>query len=224
MTTPGHNREAFFKCYTTESAKLTLENGTRKWSTPFLFNDPFDNQFDLDFPEPTDELVTESAQKFMEALMSSKPFAPNQFGPETAIMEVLRQIHQDNPDLKYTEDEIAYLEGGTLEGMQNIKKIASEASAEIHRVMADTTIFCVSETHDNILMWSRYAANHTGAVIEFRALLEADSPLLSARPVRYSKDMPRLSYDILMDSVQARSEILDTITLSKSEVWAYEKE
>ena len=57
MIISRHNRAAFFKYYTPSSAKLTLANGSRKWSTPFLFNDPFDNQFDLDFPEPTPELV-----------------------------------------------------------------------------------------------------------------------------------------------------------------------
>jgi hypothetical protein len=74
-------------------------------------------------------------------------------------------------------------------------------------------------------MWSHYAENHAGAVIEFRAAQEVDSPLLVAQPVRYSQEMPRLSYDIMtMGSQKARMEILDTITLSKSEVWAREKE
>lgn len=83
----------------------------------------------------------------------------------------------------------------------------------------------MSETHDNILMWSHYAENHTGAVIEFRAAQEVDSPLLVAQPVRYSEEMPRLSYDIFtMGSAKARLEILNTVTLSKSRVWAYEKE
>ena len=90
--------------------------------------------------------------------------------------------------------------------------------------MSDTTIFCVSETHDNILMWSHYAANHTGAVIESQAVREVDSPLLVAQPVRYSRDVPRLSYDIMMNSELGRDEILKTVTLTKSDVWAHERE
>jgi hypothetical protein len=224
MTIPRHNREAFFKYYTPESAKLTLENGTRRWSTPCLFNDPFDNQFDLDFPEPTGELVTQGTDQFLTALRSPEPFKPYQFGAKTPMMEFLRQVHQNHPDIQYSAENFAYLEGGTLQGMQNLKKIASQSSAEIRRIMSDTTIFCISETHDNILMWSHYAANHTGAVIKFRAASEVDSPLLLAQPVRYSQEMPRLSYDTMMDSELGRDEILKTVTLSKSEVWAYEKE
>lgn len=224
MITPWHDRDAFYKYYTAASAKLTLENGSRKWSSPLLFNDPFDNQFDLDFPEPTDEMIAQNTDKFLDLLTSSEPIKPNQFGDQTSIMEFLRQIHQSNPGLKYTEDEIAYLKGGALEGMQNVRKIAPEANAEIHRIMADTTIFCLSETNDNILMWSHYAANHTGVVVNFLPLAEIDSPLILARPVRYSKDMPRLSYEIILDAEKGRTAILDTLTLSKSEVWAYERE
>jgi hypothetical protein len=180
MNTPRHNREAFFKYYVPESAKLTLEHSSRKWSTPLLFNDPFDNQFDLDFPEPTKELVARGTERFLAALRSPDPFKPFQFGAETPMMEFLRQAHQQNPDIQYSAEDVAYLEGGTLQGMQRLKIIASESSEEIHRVMSDTTIFCVSETHDDILMWSHYAANHTGAVIQFRAAPELDSPLLLA--------------------------------------------
>jgi hypothetical protein len=54
---PWHGKYAFFKYYTADSAKLTLKNTSRKWSTPLLFNDPFDNQFDLFFEEPSEELV-----------------------------------------------------------------------------------------------------------------------------------------------------------------------
>jgi hypothetical protein len=132
MTTPRHNRDSFFKYYTLESAKLTLGNGSRKWSTPFLFNDPFDNQFDLDFPDPTPELVDQQTAQFIARLRSTEPFAPDHFvsNEPYVVMEYLRQVHQDNPDFQYTEDDIAYLAGGTLQGMQNVKKTAPEASAE----------------------------------------------------------------------------------------------
>jgi hypothetical protein len=224
VITPRHGRDGFYKYYTAESAKLTLERVSRKWSSPLLFNDPFDNQYDLDFPETTDELVAENTQQFLAVLTSPEPIKPNQFGSETPMMEFLWLVHQNNPDLKYTDDEIAYLEGGALEGMQNVRKIAPEANVEIRRVMDDSSIFCVSETNDNILMWSHYAAHHTGVVIKFLALMEVDSPLIVAQPVRYSREIPHLSYGIMMDSERGPTEIRETLTLSKSEDWAYERE
>jgi hypothetical protein len=225
MTTPRHNQHSFFKYYTPESAKLTLRNGSRKWSTPLQFNDPFDNQFDIGFPEPPAEVVAQKAERILTALRSPEPLKPSQFGAKTAEMELLRQLYQHNPGIQFTDDDIAYLQGGVLQGMHNVRRTAPEFNAEVRRIMSDTSIFCVSETPDNILMWSHYAANHTGAVVEFRAAEEVDSPLLVAQPVRYSEDMPHLNYDILeMDSKLARIEIFDTVTLSKSHVWAYERE
>jgi hypothetical protein len=204
-----------------------LQTASGNGQRHFCSNDPFDNQFDLDFPEPTPELIKQQTEQFHALLRSPEPFRPDYFESKEVyeVMEELRQVLQANPDFQYTDDDIAYVEGGTLQGMQNVRKSASEASTEIRRIMADTTIFCVSGTHDSILMWSHYAENHTGAVIEFRAVQEVDSPLLVANPVRYSQEMPRLPYDlIMMDSKKARMDILDTITLSKSEIWAYEKE
>jgi hypothetical protein len=73
-------------------------------------------------------------------------------------------------------------------------------------------------------MWSHYVANHTGVIIKFLALEKVDSPLMLAQPVRYSREMPQLTYDFLMDSKRGSKEWIDTLILSKSDDWAYEKE
>jgi hypothetical protein len=73
-------------------------------------------------------------------------------------------------------------------------------------------------------MWSHYAQNHTGAVIKFLSLPEVDSPITVAQPVRYTTQMPRLTFAALMDFDKALKDIIKNITLTKSEVWAYEKE
>ncbi len=224
MITPLHDKDGFFKYYTADSAKLTLKSTSRKWSTPTLFNDSFDNQFSIYPEEPSDELVEESLNQFLEITTSSNPLAVNQFGSMTPLVEIIRQVHLRNPDFKYTEDELAYLREGTSEGMQRVIDIATETNAEIHRIMADTTIFCLSETPDNLLMWSHYAQNHTGAVIKFLSVPEVDSPIILAQPVCYTTQVPQLRFADLMDFDKATRRVLDIITLTKSEVWAYEKE
>ena len=83
--------------------------------------------------------------------------------------------------------------------MQRAIKISPETNAEIRSVMADTAVFCLSETHDNLLMWSHYAQNHTGAVIKFLSLPEVDFPIIVAQPVRYTRQMPLLTFAALMD-------------------------
>lgn len=119
---------------------------------------------------------------------------------------------------------MVYLKEGVLEGWRRAIKIIPEIHAKIRRIMSDTTILCLSETYDNLLMWSRYAGNHTGAVIKFLSLPEVDSPIILAQPVRYSSQMPRLSFATLMNYNELSKDVLDIITLTKSKVWVYEKE
>jgi hypothetical protein len=224
MNTPLHDKDGFFKYYTADSAKLTLQNTSRKWSTPALFNDPFDNQFDLYLEERSDELVGKGLNQFHEIITSPKPLKADQFGGMTPLVEYLRQAHLKNPAFKYTEDQMAYLREGVSEGMRRAIHIMPETNAEIRRIMADTTIFCLSKTPDNLLMWSHYAQNHTGAVIKFLSLPEVDSPIILAQPVRYTTQIPRLTFANQMDLAKALKEAVDIITLTNSEVWAYEKE
>jgi len=224
MITPLHDKDGFFKYYTAESAKLTLAHTSRKWSTPRLFNDPFDNQFNLYYEEPSEELAEQQLRQFHEILTSPEPLKPNQFGPMTPKAELIRQVRLQHPDLKYTDDEMAYLREGVIEGMRRVIQYVPTMNAAIRGVMADTTVFCLSETHDNLLMWSHYAQNHTGAVIKFLALAEVDAPTIVARPVRYSRQMPQLDFAALMDFEKVPMDIIDVVTMTKSEVWAYEKE
>src|SRR5262245_43309165 len=44
-----HDRETFFKYMSASTAKLVLSNRTLRWSSPLLFNDPFDVPRELSF-------------------------------------------------------------------------------------------------------------------------------------------------------------------------------
>jgi DNA-directed RNA polymerase subunit F len=224
MVAPLHDKEGFFKYYTAESTKLTLTTGARKWSTPALFNDPFDNQFDLKFEEPSVGLARTHVGQFLELMTAGQPIGRDQFGDLAPVMEYLRQIHIQNPGLRYSEADLAELVEGATEGMENVVKTLPQANSEVRAILADTSIFCLSETCDNLLMWSHYAHNHSGAVIYFLSLQEVDSPLTLAEPVRYLREFPRLEFASLMNGEDMRKRVYETVTLSKSEVWSYERE
>ena len=108
--------------------------------------------------------------------------------------------------------------------MNRVIAIDPQANAEIRKVMADTTVFCLSETYDNLLMWSHYAHNHTGAVVKFLSLSEVDSPLVLAERVHYSAEIPRLEFADLFSASILQHQMIKVLTLTKSEVWDYEKE
>ena len=109
MITPRHEKIEFFKYYTAEAAKLTLEHCSRKWSTPLCFNDPFDNQFDLHFEDPSEQLAQRLVDQFHQIIDSPAPLRPNQFGHLTPIVEMIRQVRRANPGFQYTKEELTYL-------------------------------------------------------------------------------------------------------------------
>lgn len=224
MIRQTHNRKSFFKYYTADSALLTLQNTTRKWSSPLIFNDPFDNQFDVHLAAPNKDSALQLVKKFIDKLRSPEPISPNQYGDLTPIYALVKEVHRQNPNFKHSEKEIEDLQEAMLEGMHRAIAKAPQTNVEIRSIMSNVSIFCISETHDNLLMWSHYALNHSGAVIEFLSLPEVDSPLIMAQPVKYSDNMPRLDFDDLMELTPFTRKIIETITLTKSHVWEYEKE
>jgi hypothetical protein len=185
---------------------------------------PFLIQPDSHIRKSAGIIYQRQSTRWIKITNSPEPLKPNQFGPNTPVIELIRQAHLRQPDLKYTDEQLTYLREGIVEGMQRVIKRTPEVNAEIRRIMADITIFCLSETHDNLLMWSHYAQNHSGVAIKFLSLPEVDSPLIVAQPVRYSNQLPQASFSNLMDLQQAIKDTRETLTLTKSAVWAYEKE
>ena len=221
---PWHDKSSFFKYYTAETVKLTLHETRRKWSTPLLFNDPFDNQFDLDLPEPNEDFARQAVERFNQRLSSPEPILYNQHGSLTPALQLIQQACINNPEFQHTDEELRHLTDAALQGMEAARARVPEVNRGIRERMSDVSIFCLSETKDNLLMWSHYANNHTGAVVEFLSLPEVDSPLICAQPVRYSKTMPKLDFSGLIGVEQLTRQTMEMLTLTKSSDWEYEQE
>ena len=91
---------------------------------------------------------------------------------------------------------------------------------------ASVAIICFSETFSNILMWSHYAANHTGLCVGYDAECdffnsmyhcEYSQNIGELKPVVYSRERPQfnLPSDLVNDT---------NFWFNKSIDWAYEKE
>jgi hypothetical protein len=81
-------------------------------------------------------------------------------------------------------------------------------------------VACLSRTHDNHLMWSHYARNHTGFCIGY------DAPSISSHPstafygpVKYRRSAPRFRYFYDLPDDYTRK-----VFFTKSTPWAYERE
>lgn len=99
-------------------------------------------------------------------------------------------------------------------------------SGQLHiDVISQVGICCFSLRSDNILMWSHYAQNHQGFVIEFdidindqNANVNNTEKTLIGYEVEYQPDMPKIK------SGNEDFESLRDIFLTKSKDWEYERE
>ncbi|HIF9075994.1 TPA: DUF2971 domain-containing protein [Photobacterium damselae] len=112
--------------------------------------------------------------------------------------------------------------------MKNVMLKAIEKSLISGKLNNDISskwgICCLSSICDNILMWSHYADNHRGFIVEFsteqqkQGMVNNPEYYLASWPIKYSKEMPHRSLSTRdFDGVQEQF-------LTKSLDWEYENE
>ena len=66
----------FFKYVTADTARMILENGTLRWSSPAMFNDPFDTQFDLHLEFDEAKIIDLVVDEFWKIFSGQKILEP----------------------------------------------------------------------------------------------------------------------------------------------------
>lgn len=159
---------------------------------------------------------------FNDPFDSQVPITIGPASPEEQIINLLEYLKND-------DNKQIILNHFAKHGMQNINSLIQSYNHRIYNINREDRVFCVSEKKDNILMWSHYADNHTGAVIKFKCVPEIDSGLCGAKKVKYSVNMPKLSIlDFVIDNYVKANHIqeliVNEILLTKSIDWQYEQE
>lgn len=219
-----NNKESFFKYYSPNSAKLVLSNCTRKWSNPLEFNDPFDNQFNFQAPVDIEEVALKKHTQIMAAITGEGPIPHFQNPQNTLKLELMKVAYRQNPNAFDGEFRTKLFDSTKQKIIDDICSRNLQANQEIQSKLKDTTIFCLTETNDNLLMWAHYAKEHKGAAIKFLNRIEVDSPLSQAQKVNYTDQIPILNLENFSDQREFAKYVIASITLTKSIDWAYEKE
>jgi hypothetical protein len=195
--------------YCDERGVAILESRTLRITPPIRFNDPFEFSPSFEGFVPRSELrqLVISKENIRELYNEEKQagrFGGNfrefrkRFKPAAKpIMDVLR-AHAPNV-LEYAR-----------------KKILPEVSELIG-------VLCLSECHDNILMWGHYGRGHTGFVIAF----DPNHPFFKIerglRKVMYVENRPVYSLNERL-SPGRKVELGIELALCKSLCWQYEEE
>jgi len=222
MATP----KKFYKYTKAGAAKTILDEGSLQWSSPTLFNDPFDMQFDLHLEYDAGRVANRVVQRFLDVYTGrAQPNAGSTLDDNAKLLRACM------PGLK--EDDVRKEH---MKAIYDLMHLTARALPKLHDELRETLtprrLLCLSETHDNILMWAHYAENHKGAVIEFTSIEEGGyaSAWGAAKPVRYMTDMPRLVDEAALirrlmgqGPLATREQFEDTVYV-KADPWAYERE
>jgi hypothetical protein len=219
-----HDRPHFFKYVTRSTARAILSNHTLRYSSPASFNDPFDLQFDLHIDVDIGIVRSRIVDSLWNILCGNAPFAAeNEFG------QLIAATKEEFP--KLSRDEFGTSFGEAIsESFERGFRLLRELHACTRQEMIASKVLCLSEVKDNILMWSHYAEDHQGLVLQLRCIPELDSAWGIAKPVRYSERMPRL-YDedefvklLTGQLTLPEPTVTQKLVYTKAIDWAYEKE
>jgi hypothetical protein len=225
--TKTHDRDYFCKYVTADTARRILQNRTVKWSSPLLFNDPFDTQFDLRFGFELDELPPAFAAEFEKLIYGKDEPTCDPRHPMGLMIHVLRQTRDKVPKEELLGPRLLAALG---EGVANARRVLDQQNLRWRDYLRQMRVFCVAEEHNDLLMWAHYTDSHRGAVIKFKCLPQRDTALCAARRVDYRREIPGLGslHDWIKHlTAQVRldfSNLFLDLAFTKSAHWSYEKE
>lgn len=227
------DRKCFYKYVTFETALQILQNRKVRYSSPLLFNDPFDIQTRLGYEFEELEFLTAYRDEMFRLLHGeADPAFIDQDAPLCREIQIFRKQVKGGPQLPKK-----IFDQGAEEIIEGAKQLLKQENENINawwtRVAKATRVFCVAETHDNLLMWAHYTRDHKGAVVGFQCLPDLDTALCTARKVNYTAKPPFIATKIELNgyikyitgqTAFDRELTIYDLCLSKSDHWRYEQE
>jgi hypothetical protein len=215
------------KYVSADTACKILTNLEGKWSSPLLFNDPFDMQIGMRFDFEHEDVQEPLLNEYIRLTYHDKDVVLQNInlGP---YIELARAKFQSIPPKELRR----ILKVDPKSNLSDIERELEEYNTWWQNFIRDIRVFCVVEKHDNILMWSHYSKYHTGAVIKYKLIPEPDTDLCAALPIQYISRRKLPTIASLEEYVQHLTgqkpldieNIGQTYFLTKSNHWKYEKE
>lgn len=217
-----HELPFLYKYMSAEVACIVLETGKLRWSSPLIFNDPFDVPPALELPFNEGDIAAALEQRIREYVLgTAEPVAPWAIELANAARSqpphkrdlLLHIIHASVPDLlEQGRRAIAGFQSGWTEKVKHLR------------------ILCYSANGDSPLMWAHYASGRAGVVLQFASSDERDSSSLLATPVIYREEPPKVPLldrwvrSFLQEEAPDWNEYFHEYYYVKNVDWKYEQE
>lgn len=174
--------EQFYKYASPGTALKIIEGRRVRWSSPVLFNDPFDHQTGFVWKFSGEELYAALVKWIEFAVYDTPTYSPVEETAATRLVHLMRQRRPPRDKFRAFSAEAIAKQSAELFPHQ-----ANWLNEEVTRFLLDSQVLCLSEVHDNVVMWAHYAQSHQGAVFKLRRLDQLDHRFLVAQPVEYER-------------------------------------
>jgi hypothetical protein len=182
-----HDREYFYKYLSPSAIKAVLRTKSLRWSSPQIFNDPFDVPRKLTFDCTARELQEALAGE-LARLIETHAATPSEAPPNLAYLLAVANGKSEEQRARVVHD----LRTEALKAIPEPAVGFQGFRDHWDQRIPTMRVLCLSESPHSAVMWAHYAESHRGAVLEMKCADAVDSPLLAARSVRYQNDPPRL--------------------------------
>lgn len=218
-----HDVPLLFKYATAGTARTILSSSQLRWSSPVLFNDPFDIRRDFELPFGNAAFFDAIIDRFASYLRGEgEPGTPQ----SRLLLNGLKLASQRTAVGPLLED---------LRSTLSITLLPMELARGQFRSswterLPGMRIVCFSANPTSPSMWAHYAGDLTGAVLGFESSDERDSPWLLAQPVVYQPERPSLpparewARALLGETEIDWESYLSEYYFVKSPDWSYEQE
>jgi hypothetical protein len=182
--------KSLFKYTTADAAKKIFVTGCVRCAPLSEFNDPFDGQMIELHDYTPDEFFDALEVKLLDVLRTGHLVEPRKGDVFIEALTNLARLYQEGriPGLSpegFTEMMLSMARQKTLTNNSERQiQIFSRLAGFLH-------VFCMSDRHNELLMWSHYADQHRGVVLEFNASETCKSFFGDARPIDYTSEPNR---------------------------------
>lgn len=225
---PQHNEKHFYKYTSSETAKIILNSRKFRYSSPLLFNDPFDVQTELTFDFDINNFHSKVVEEMIRLASFDEAIS---FEEETDFKETITLLKRH---IKKEGKVNLLLKSGLVEINKETNRVLEDMRLNYNfmwrEFLKSLRVFSMSTKYDSILMWSHYANNHTGVVFKLKVLPEEDNLICVANPVIYkSKPLKFFSKDLLIKDILGLQKLeynkmYRQYAKTKYDLWSYESE
>jgi hypothetical protein len=220
-----HDRQHFYKYVSAKAAQAILTARTLRWSSPILFNDPFDVTQELRLDFTAAELGAALTEELADLIVTSGPIRDTVFPELKTVLAILGEasLVERQRMAEWFRKNPPGTTAGQGEALTELKRRWSE-------IVPNLRLLCLSETNDVTSMWNHYADSYRGAVLQFEAVDKLDSVLLIARPVVYQAAPPAIAdvrtwaRSMLREDERTYLDLFTEYQYTKTPDWAYERE